>query len=271
VSVVCISHQRQWGMLMTKPSAREHETSRNSLGSITLLIIIRWNLDNDFAERTVSATKASSYARITADRSCLARVNKARLSQCEFSAGKRTPLHRGGRGCPVSSHLHCVASGNVQDVGSAARRERRRNFVAVGGGMGRHAALFQSALSATRSPSVIIRCPVIFFNHRSPRRFRAHFDGRAKGFGRARATKQVARRPPVGAEDKEGDGEARVSKGRCGEDQKREHTGRREVPWRRIGRSASAIVGKLKRWMRMATKRCKGSGYARTYEDCAKG
>lgn len=69
---------------------------------------------------------------------------------------------------------------------------RRQNFAAAGrtwaakGERATARTLFQSALFA-RSPSVIIRCPVIFFNHRSPRRsVRAHFDGRAsKGFGRA--------------------------------------------------------------------------------------
>jgi len=167
-----------------------------------------------------------------------------------------------------------MASGNVQDAGSAARHERRRNFVAVGGGMGRRAALFQSVLSATRSPSVIIRCPVIFFNHRSPRRFRAHFDGRAsKGFGGARATKQVARRSPVNAEDKEGGGEARVSKGRCGEDRKRENAGRREIPRRRMGRTGDR--GELKEAEEMdadgdkTAKGRKGSGYTRAYTKAA--
>lgn len=91
----------------------------------------------------------------------------------EETAGKRTPRPTLPR--MVSSVLAPSVQhrGDAQDA-AAARRVRRQNFAAVSetwDGVWGYTAIPLSVSSVrVYSPSVIIYCPVIFFNHRSPRR-----------------------------------------------------------------------------------------------------
>lgn len=158
--------------------------------------------DNNFLDERLQRSKLYAYRGRLAAKFDLTKKKRERGR----GGGKHFPAeneHRDRlyRRCPVSLFLQYSAGGCLGCCCGSPREvtEFRGGQWGVGG-MGLPHVLFQSALSA-HSPSVIIHCPVIFFNHRSPRR-----SGASRSLWQARVERirlNTLRYPPAGTKDKE--------------------------------------------------------------------